>query len=705
MKYLKYFLFLLLIIPFMVLAEECDKSKITITSMEQNNINGNTEELSTPTYKDRNIKLNLKMYDFGDSITYDMTIKNDSKEDYMIDEDTFETDSDYIIYTLKTNDNSNVVKANSSKNMTLIVTYKKEVEADKLTNNKFNASNSLKLSLNTSFKEEPLSVITTDNIKEVKNPITSVSSILLIIIALLITTTIAYILITRKSTYTKYLLIVFSMLLVPTVYAICTCDIEVESTIEIEKKPKLFDTIANIAKEDNSCVSKYGGEVTDEVGKTVTATNVYFDKCAEQRNVIFGGFCWQVVRTTETSGTKLIYNGEPVDGRCDSSEEYYGVREKESTRVELNSNYLYSSYYKYDSESRTFTLEEPGSLQISDEVIGKYTCLSESNTCEYLYNINSYIGDNDYYATKYEITLVDHAFIGRSSFNSNSSSPAMVGYMFNKVYDFSSRNPGGEVYKFGNSFTYDTNTNTYTLSGEIKTVSKWSNDYDSIDNNHYTCWNTTGECNKISYVYYTNYNSVSYFYLTNGKSIEDILDEMLYAEDVNKNSSTLKAFLENWYKNNLGEYDDFIEDTVFCNDRTISGLGGFNPNGGITYSLSNLTFNSYYSSENLVCNSIIDQFSVSNNKAKITYPIALLSDNEFFNLDDSLRISNNDYWNFSPSSFSSSYGASNKTIYGPGWLQDHLVSAKNGVRPSISLKNDTKVYGGTGSETDPWIIK
>ena len=140
----------LFFIPYIVNAETCDISKITITSMEQKSIEGNTEEVEDPTFKDRNINFNLKMYEVGDSITYDMTIKNDSKEDYMIDEDTFKTDSKYIIYTLKTNDGSNVVKAKSNKDVTLIVEYKKEVDSSLLNNNKFDASNNLKLSLNTS---------------------------------------------------------------------------------------------------------------------------------------------------------------------------------------------------------------------------------------------------------------------------------------------------------------------------------------------------------------------------------------------------------------------------------------------------------------------------------------------------------------------------------------------------------------------------
>ncbi|MBQ3307890.1 MAG: hypothetical protein IJG68_06855 [Bacilli bacterium] len=33
-------------------------------------------------------------------------------------------------------------------------------------------------------------------------------------------------------------------------------------------------------------------------------------------NVIFGGFCWQMIRTTDTGGVKIIYNGVSSDGHC-----------------------------------------------------------------------------------------------------------------------------------------------------------------------------------------------------------------------------------------------------------------------------------------------------------------------------------------------------------------------------------------------------
>ncbi len=719
MKYLKYLL-ILLFIPFLVLAEECDVSNITITSMKPNKIEGNTEVISEPTFEDRTIKLNLKMYDVGDSISYDMTIKNDSEEDYMIDEDTFKTNSNYIEYTLKTKDNTNVVKGNSTKEVSLIVTYKKEVEDDKLTNNKFNASNTLKLSLNTSEKEQPLDIITTDNIKEsldpqeVKNPITSVSSMLLISTILLTTILIIYILIKRKNKYTKYLLIVLSMILIPTVYAICTCDIEVESTIEIEKNQKLFDTVVGLSKVDNACVTKYEGEVTDEVGKTVAATNVYYDKCVDKRNVIFGGFCWQVIRTTETGGTKVIYNGEAVDGKCESTRErHIGYEGDSDLQTNMSGEYLYGSSITIDKETKSFVLNDTFSEEWSestfDRLIGKFTCKNSTGKCKAVYSISAKYSNQNAYALKIHYGNVSYDVIGNNAYNHYGLSPAMVGYMFNNVYEVQKYNTyRSPTHKLSSAFTYDSETGKYTLSGITKNVDLYRK-YNQISDTHYTCWNETGECDTISYIYQTDNNSVDYINITNGKSITDALDDMLSNNDVNKYNSTMKGIIDSWYAQNLSTKTDMLEDTVYCNNRTIADLGSWNPNGG-DYT-SNLLFTDYYGSNNISCLRETDQFSLTNNKAQLTYPIGLLTSGEYYNLrmpqeTNELPSSEYYYWSMSPKYFSIDSFAFLNSDYSNWSLDNRIgVQSNTGVRPAISLKSSLQIVSGTGSETDPWVIK
>ena len=723
MKYLR-FLLILLLIPFIVLAEECDTSKITITSMEQSNIEGNTEELSTPTYKDRNIKLNLKMYDVGDFITYDMTIKNESDEDYMINEDTFKTDSDYIEYSLKTNDNSNVVKAQSTKAVSLIVTYKKEVEEDKLINNKFNASNSLKLSLNTSEKEKELDIITTDNIKEsldpkeVKNPITNVSSMLLISLILLTTIITTYILIKRKNKYTKFIVLILSIVLIPTVYAICEAEIEVESNIEINHIPSLYNNIVEISNEENSCVLKYEGNVTDEVGKTVPATNVYFNNCLEKRNVIFGGFCWQIIRTTQTGGTKLVYNGEPIDGKCESNrDDHLGIISPNGSYLNLSSEYLYGSYFTFNTENNTFTLKDTSNHSWSnttyEDIIGKYTCKNNSNTCSTIYSVNSYKSNTEAYTTAYSIGSTSYSSIGASPFNANNHSIAMIGYMYNKVYNYLQRKPGTNTYKYSSTFTYDDDTNMYTLAGNNQIFSDWNIAYNKLNNTHYTCWNSSGTCSTLSYIYYANPGNTKgayYLNMTDGKGINDIISEMLEADNVNLHSSSIKQIIDSWYEKYLTDYTEYLEDTVYCGARNIISLGAWNPDGGKTAEGEDLEFKNSDLTTDLSCSNITDQFAVSNNKAKLTYRVALVNHEEWYNFGDSakgkaLRVNKNWYWDLSPG-YITYLNSAGRTIDSSGFANSRkYVNYSGDIRPAITLINTAKISSGTGSEEDPWIIE
>ncbi len=46
----------------------------------------------------------------------------------------------------------------------------------------------------------------------------------------------------------------------------------------------------------------------------------YYRGAVTDNNVKFGGFCWKIVRTTETGGVKLIYNGSPdTNGYCSNT--------------------------------------------------------------------------------------------------------------------------------------------------------------------------------------------------------------------------------------------------------------------------------------------------------------------------------------------------------------------------------------------------
>ena len=360
----------------------------------------------------------------------------------------------------------------------------------------------------------------------------------------------------------------------------------------------------------------------------------YYRGAVTDNNVLFGGFCWKIVRTTNTGGTKLIYNGLPSGTNNDQ-------------------------------------------------------CTNTTGTDTQLTSI--------------------------SRFNYNSSSPADVGYMYGTRYPYSYKSSGilATSYKYGNSFTYS--GGTYTLTNTIDSAGTWATDYNTLNNNHYTCFNDTGTCSSLYYVYYTNSSNAYYITLTNGKSVEQALDEMLTSSS-NATSSTIKTAIDNWYSTNMTSNTSNLEDTIWCNDRSISSLGGWNPNGGNTTSNYQLFFNSrnraYTTySPSLGCPSN-DSFTVSssNGNGALTYPVGLLTSDEIMMAGGGggqgnstyYLYTNQNYWVLSPNYFNN-YSALEFNVNSTGNLTDYYVNFTNGARPAVSLKLGA-TWSGSGTSTDPYTV-
>ena len=146
MKKLSYlFLLVILIIPTFVYAEEsCDNKGVFIKMIELKKTTGLTEELSDVTLEDSKINLDVKMYEVGDSIEYKVIIKNDSKEDYVVDDKSSNEDNT-IEYRLEAKDGSNKIKKGTEEEFTLKVIYKTEVAQEQFKAGKFDASSTVLL--------------------------------------------------------------------------------------------------------------------------------------------------------------------------------------------------------------------------------------------------------------------------------------------------------------------------------------------------------------------------------------------------------------------------------------------------------------------------------------------------------------------------------------------------------------------------------
>ena len=471
---------------------------------------------------------------------------------------------------------------------------------------------------------------------------------------------------------------------------------------DYKEDKSLYRTIKKRAQTDTTYLALYTGEGADTYANPV----YYYKGNVQNNNVLFGGFCWKIVRTTETGGVKIVYNGVQKNGSCNNtgtdsqigtsafnssynSPAYVGYMHNtvypSSSKAIISSEYFsgtkaYGVSASYNMTHFTYTLTNAKTIDVSSSnistLVGKYTCNSSSTTgtCSNLWYIVGYSGNYIYY----------YSLSGGDLDGTNK----------------------GQNYVFGSSFTYA--NGTYTLSDTTSINSdNWASQKSNVNTHHYTCLSSGTTCSSIYYVYYIYNGTPFYITLTGGKSVNDALNEMLYANDVNKEDSTIKKYIDSWYESNIkGKYEDKLEDTVFCNDRSMSNefSNGWNPNGGSTSTY--LYFNNIgTSNQSLVCANETDRFSVSNAKARLEHPIGLLSVPELrlAGYGSSHYFNNGQYvWLVSPGTIGDIIA--NVRMAYSGRMDSGGVYSSRGVRPSVSLKPNTEFTNGDGSFTNPFVI-
>ena len=221
----------------------------------------------------------------------------------------------------------------------------------------------------------------------------------------------------------------------------------------------------------------------------------------------------------------------------------------------------------------------------------------------------------------------------------------------------------------------------------------------------------------------TSYNSPKYVGYKYGE------DTSLDTIRNNTTDSTIKTYVDNWYKNNLINYTKYLSTSaVYCNDRS-EGTGQ-------TYNYasspsSQFNFAPYYrmdedtdgakANPSYNCTDIRDAFSVDNTSAKLDYPVSLMTIDEIvfaggvanknMNRPYAWFISNSVgtqvsayWWSLSPFSWNGSHAFV--------WRWDSVcadnLSVRVGdpiaVRPVISLKSCTLYSTGNGTPETPYEI-
>ena len=222
MKKIIIFIFLLLI-PFIVNAETCDNSKVTLELLETGNQTGFVVEKTDPVINGKDINVNLKMAEQGDSKEYKISIKNDSTYDYEIDKNSFNSNSEYINYTLSFGDNSTIVKAGTSKVATLRVEYANPVPADVLLAGPVTDNKTITVNLSAG--------------QDIENPKTGVQSLLIAFVLTLSVSSIALFILNKKGYATLAVIIGIAVVIPVTVHAVCKCEVNLTSSVEIINNP------------------------------------------------------------------------------------------------------------------------------------------------------------------------------------------------------------------------------------------------------------------------------------------------------------------------------------------------------------------------------------------------------------------------------------------------------------------------------------
>ena len=180
----------------------------------------------------------------------------------------------------------------------------------------------------------------------------------------------------------------------------------------------------------------------------------------------------------------------------------------------------------------------------------------------------------------------------------------------------------------------------------------------------------------------------------------------------NVNNSSIKTYVDNWYKNNLNNYTDKLSKTTyFCNDRRItSGLG-------YGMSITNYQPRTRFlnGTVDLTCPQNADKFTVSSEtgNGNLTYPIGLITSDEAIAAGGKYNSSNTLYYLYvGEHCYTMSAGALNNWIYSRnvkissnGSIESGDNISNEGVRPVINIDPSKIEFSGNGTISDPYVIE
>ena len=426
----------------------------------------------------------------------------------------------------------------------------------------------------------------------------------------------------------------------------------IQSTIKKAKPVEFVKMIKTSALSDSSI--DFQNISSDDNGKglyiksdTINDTNpiYYYRGNVTNNNAKFAGFCWKIVRTTETGGTKLIYNGLPDgEGNCTNTT---GEATQLSTTTAFNESrnslaydgYMYGDIYEYQSKSvysdsymyaNSFSYEN-GTYTLTGSTISK----------------TFWIGDSDLNNRHY------------TCFNTTGTCTGEIYYVY-------------YLYCYSNTtafLDYITIKDGKTIADAIEEMRK----------------NTTNSAIKSVLDSWFD-STIKTYFTTLGKNYNSYLEDTVWCNDKSSQEE--------------GSYYNFVRSGWYPN--------GGSPNIRLRYGIYTRRANGTPTLTCNNKNDAFTVNDTTNGNGALIYPIGLLTADEVIlaggssaNNDSYYLYTNLNWWTMTPYEYQD---ISNVSANGSlSWAANDPYYSFYGVRPSISIASSVKIaVGGDGTATAPY---
>lgn len=436
--------------------------------------------------------------------------------------------------------------------------------------------------------------------------------------------------------------------------------------------------------------------------------NIYYYRGDVKNNVVYRNYCWKIIRTTETAGTKLLYNGE-VEYHPDGSVTCDNTGDKSAIISDSDGLTVYKPFDWNDLRLNSLHIlgymhgDTIDGTRIGDRIY-YMGLLSELEDLDDSSFGTSYVKTSDgrYKIVNDEISTDEPSerYLGRYICDDYSTecSASDIRYIYssyrNYYYAYSA-----ELY----SSSYEYSNGTYKL---VNGKHYW----ESNGNDKYTCNNLEGECSELT-AYYSGYsikgNGSDIITLKNGIAEEKLIKENYSNALKNKNNSVVKDYIEKeWYpktKLSFGSRD--LEDTTFCSDSKFTT--------DVEYPINSNLYTSTYDrwsarKPTLDCS---EEDSINVMSGKSSAPVGLITMDEVIlaggtanNNTSSYLYSGVPYWTMSSSHYTSNNAQAYVFAVGAnGELSYKEVNYFYTLRPVISISHYAlSVCNGDGSELNPY---